>query len=99
MKKAKGFRNEKDLRLFVKRFLKENLKGLPEGVKIEIEVSSLNPPEVNLFFPFYSEGNLLRTLEVDFLLTELYNLGISCHLFYLDDMGERDYEPISSCSQ
>ncbi len=99
MKKAKGFPNEKDLRLFVKRFLKENLKGLPEGVKIEIEVTSLNPPEVNLFFPFYSEGNLLRTLEVDFLLAELYNLGIGCHLFYLDDLGEREHEFFSAYSQ
>mgnify|MGYP001626347895 FL=1 len=90
MQKWKNFRKEKDLRLFVKRFLKEKLKGLPEGVKIEIEVSSLNPPTVNLYFPFYSEGNLFRAFEVDFLLGELYNLGINCNLYYLDDLGERE---------
>lgn len=89
MKKLKSFHKEKDLRLFVKRFFKENLKGLPEDVKIEVEVSSLNPPSVNLYFPFYSEGNFLRAFEVDFLLAELYNLGIICNLFYQDDLGER----------
>lgn len=89
MKKLRNFRNEKDLRLFVKRFFKENLKGLPEGTKIEVEVSSLKPPVVNLYFPFYSEGNLIRAFEVDFLLAELYNLGIACNLFYQDDIGER----------
>lgn len=90
MKNLKSFRNEKDLRLFVKRFLKERLKGLPEGTKIEVEVASLKPPSVNLYFPFYSEGNLIRAFEVDFLLAELYNLGIECSLFYQDDIGERN---------
>lgn len=99
MRKLKRFRNEKDLRLFVKRFLKENLKGLPEGTKIDIEVFSLTPPSVNLYFPFYSEGNLLRAYEVDFLLAELYNLGIICNLFYQDDLGERLYESTGACSK
>jgi len=90
MKSLKNFRSEKELRLFVKRFFKERLKGLPEGTKIEVEVVSLKPPVVNLYFPFYSEGNLLRVFEVDFLLSELYNWGIEGHLFYLDDLGERE---------
>lgn len=89
MRKSKDFRSEKDLKLFVKRFLKEKLKGLPEDTKIEVEVFSLKPPEVNLYFPFYSEGNLIRAFEVDFLLAELYNFGIVCNLYYQDDTGER----------
>ncbi|BAU23644.1 hypothetical protein THC_1276 [Caldimicrobium thiodismutans] len=96
----KSFRSEKDLRLFVKKFFKENLKGLPEMAKIEIEVYSLNPPSVKLYFPFYSEGNFLRAFEVDFLLAELYNLGIKGSLFYQDDLGERELNEFScACSQ
>lgn len=85
MKSLKKFRSEKDLRLFVKNFLKKNLKGLPEEAKIEIRVVKVDPPKIHLFFPFYAEGNMLRALEVDFLVRELYNLGILVDLYYLDD--------------
>lgn len=85
MKPLKKFVNEKDLRLFVKNFLKKNLKGLPEAAKIEIKVIEINPPKVELYFPFHSEGNLLRVFEVDFLIKELYNFGIKVDIFYLDD--------------
>ncbi|MFN3567445.1 MAG: hypothetical protein ACK4UR_00850 [Caldimicrobium sp.] len=85
MKPLKKFVSEKDLRLFMKNFLKKNLKGLPEAAKIEIKVVEFNPPSVELYFPFHSEGNLLRVYEVDFLIKELYNLGIKVDIFYLDD--------------
>jgi len=81
----KHFKNEKDLRLFIKRFLKENLKGLPPESKIEIEVLKVKPAEVILKFPFYSEGNLIRANEVDFLLKDLIELGIKAHIVYVDD--------------
>jgi len=82
----KNFKNEKDLKLFVKRFLKENLKGLPPESKIEIEVIKIKPAEVILKFPFYSEGNLIRVNEVDFLLKTLINLGIKARVKYIDDI-------------
>jgi len=81
----KSFKNEKDLRLFVKRFLKEKLKGLPPESKIEIEVIKVKPAEVILKFPFYSEGNLIRANEVDFLLKDLMEMGIKAHIRYVDD--------------
>ncbi len=81
----KHFKNEKDLRLFVKKFLKGNLKGLPPESKIEVEVLKVKPAEVILKFPFYSEGNLIRTNEVDFLLKNLMELGIKAYIKYLDD--------------
>jgi hypothetical protein len=84
------FRKEKDLRLFVKKFLKERLKGLPSEKPFEVVVESLNPPVVRIFSPFYSEGNLLRAHEVDTILLELYNLGIFAKLFYEDDLGEAE---------
>ncbi|RKX61284.1 MAG: hypothetical protein DRP29_00790 [Thermodesulfobacteriota bacterium] len=87
----KHFKREKDLRLFVKKFLKTHLKGLPKGVQLEIKVKSLKPPLVSLFFPFYSEGNLIRANEVDFLLKDLENLGIKAELYYIDDT-ERNNE-------
>jgi hypothetical protein len=82
----KNFKNEKDLKLFVKRFLKGNLKGLPPESKIEIEVIKIKPAEVILKFPFYSEGNLIRVNEVDFLLKTLINLGIKAQVKYIDDI-------------
>ncbi|MFN4131609.1 MAG: hypothetical protein ACK4GE_00855 [Caldimicrobium sp.] len=99
MKNLKRFRSEKDLRLFVKNFFKKNIKGLPEEAKIEIKVLNVNPPKIQLFLPFYSEGNLLRVLEVDFLVRELYNLGITVDIFYLDDWEvQLIEETISSCT-
>lgn len=91
------FKKEKDLRLFVKKFLKEKLKGLPSEKHFEVEVESLNPPAVRIFSPFYSEGNLLRAHEVDLILLELYNLGILAKLFYEDDLGEAERDG-STCS-
>jgi len=82
----KNFKNEKDLKLFVKRFLKGNLKGLPPESKIEIEVIKIKPAEVILKFPFYSEGNLIRVNEVDFLLKTLIDLGIKAQVKYIDDV-------------
>ncbi len=83
---VKNFKNEKDLKLFIKRFLKENLKGLPPESKIEIEVIKIKPAEVILKFPFYSEGNLIRVNEVDFLLKTLIDLGIKAQVKYIDDV-------------
>ena len=83
---VKNFKNEKDLKLFVKRFLKENLKGLPPERKIEIKVIKIKPAEVILKFPFYSEGNLIRVNEVDFLLKNLMDLGIRAQVKYIDDV-------------
>ena len=82
----KTFKNEKDLRLFIKKFLKENLKGLPLESKIEIQIIKIKPAEVILKFPFYSEGNLIRVNEVDFLLKILMDLGIKAHIRYIDDV-------------
>jgi len=82
----KNFKNEKDLKLFIKRFLKENLKGLPPESKIEIEVVKIKPSEIILKFPFYSEGNLIRVNEVDFLLKNLIDLGIKVQVKYIDDI-------------
>ncbi|WP_038056871.1 hypothetical protein [Thermodesulfobacterium hydrogeniphilum] len=83
---AKNFKSEKDLRLFIKKFLKENLKGLPETAKIQIKVLNIKPPQVVLEMPFYSEGNLIRVNEVDFLIQHLVNLGIRVNIIYLDDI-------------
>lgn len=96
MKKLKSFKSEKDLRLFVKKILKESFKGLQDVVKIEIKVVELNPPKIQMNFPFYSEGNLLRALEVDFFVRELYNLGIEVEVYYLDDV-ERSLQNDISC--
>lgn len=82
----KNFRNEKDLRLFIKKFLKENLKGLPAESKIEVKIVKIKPAEVILKFPFYSESNLIRTNEVDFLLKNLLSLGIKVYVKYIDDI-------------
>jgi len=88
---SKKFKNEKDLRLFIKKFLKQNLKGLPPESKIEVEIVKFKPAEVILKFPFYSEGNLIRANEVDFLLKTLIELGIKAHIKYIDDI-ENDIE-------
>lgn len=86
----KGFKNEKDLRLFVKKFLKEKLKGLPPESKVEIKVIKVKPAEIILKFPFYSEGNLIRANEVDFLLKDLAEIGIKAYIKYIDDFEISD---------
>ncbi len=85
-------KTEKDLRIFVKKFFKEHLKGLPEDKKFEVKVTSVSPPRVRLHMPFYSEGNLIRANEVDFLTKELLDLGIKVDVFYVDDEVEDNHE-------
>lgn len=84
----KSFKSLKDLKLFTKKLFKERFKGLPEGVKIEVEALEINPPQVRIFLPFYSEGNLIRCNEVDFFVEELMDLGIKAEVVYLDDSLE-----------
>jgi len=85
----KHFKKEKDLRLFVKNFLKTSLKGLPEDKKFEVKVKSIKPPCVQIFFPFYSEGNLIRANEVDFLIGKLLEeFQIKAEVIYLDEFEE-----------
>ncbi|WP_153303805.1 hypothetical protein [Thermosulfurimonas dismutans] len=86
--KRKNFLSEKDLRLFLKRFLKEKLKGLPPDFKIEIRVFSHQPPRTALKIPAHSEKNLLRAHQVDLLIRELSEAGITVEVFYLDDEPE-----------
>jgi len=89
-KSKKTFKNKKDLKLFIKNFLKTYLKGLPEEIfpQIEIEPLGLKPPKVRIVLPFYSEGNLIRANEVDFLLERLLILGVTGEILYLDDVIE-----------
>lgn len=86
--KKRTFLSEKDLRLFLKRFLKEKLKGLPPDFKIEIKVFSHQPPQTALKIPTHSEKNLLRAHQVDLLIRELSEAGIAVEVFYLDDEPE-----------
>ena len=86
--KARSFLSEKDLRLFLRRFLKERLKGLPPDFKIEIEVFSHKPPKSALKIPTHSEKNLIRAHQVDLLVRELFEAGIAVEVFYLDDEPE-----------
>ena len=79
-------KTEKDLRLFVKKYIKERLKGLPSDKKLEVKVKSVSPPIINLYLPFFSEGNLIRANEVDFLIADLEKLGLKVEIFYLDDL-------------
>ncbi len=84
----KVFKTEKDLKLFIKKFLKTHLKGLPTEIKIEIKVTKIKPAEVVLKFPFYSEGNLIRVNEVDFLLKKLMEYKINAQVHYMDDLED-----------
>jgi len=88
MKPRKGFSSEKDLRLFVKNYLKSNLKGVKDLVKAEVIIKKVKPPEACLKLPFYSEGNLIRCNEVDFLMKELEKAGIKAEVYYIDDWSE-----------
>lgn len=87
----RNFKTKKDLRLFTKNFLKLHLRGLPEEsyLQIAIEPLTLDPPRVRIVLPFYSEGNLIRANEVDFLLEELLKLGVEGEILYIDDLIER----------
>jgi hypothetical protein len=87
----KHFSSEKDLRIFIKHYLKSNLKGVRDLVKAEIIVKNLKPPLVCLKLPFYSEGNLIRCNEVDFLIKKLEESGIRAEVYYADDWNEFGY--------
>ncbi|GEM_PF-2146456 len=92
-KRSRKIRSEKDLRLFVRGFLKEKLRGLPPHFRIEVEV--LDPPSkrVAVRIPAHSEGNLIRIMQVDHLVEELENYGLQVEVFYLDDLWEREWCP------
>ncbi|MBX6422706.1 hypothetical protein [Thermosulfurimonas sp. F29] len=86
----RGFRSAKDLRLFLRWFFREHLRGLPPEFRIEAKVLSVRPPRAALFIPAHSEGNLIRVHQVDLLVEELAATGIELEVFYADDLGERD---------
>ncbi len=88
MVSKKTFRSPKDLRLHLKHFLKDRLRGLPSDFRIEIAVLSHRPPRAALFIPAHSEGNLIRVHQVDRLVAELAEMGIEIEVFYADDETE-----------
>ena len=87
----RNFISEKDLRLFIKKFLKSRLKGLPADFKFEIGVKTLRPPKVFIQIPAHSEGNLIRTHQWDHLVAELEEQGLGVEVFYLDDAVESQF--------
>ncbi|HFC96984.1 MAG TPA: hypothetical protein ENJ40_00810 [Thermosulfurimonas dismutans] len=84
----KTFRSAKDLRLFLKRFFRERLPGLPADFRLEVEVYSYRPPRAALRLPVHSEGNPARAHQVDRLVAELEREGLELEVFYLDDEAE-----------
>jgi len=92
-KKAAKIQNEKDLRLFVHKFLRTRLKGLPPQFRFEIKPLSLRPRLVRVVVPAHSEGNLIRVTQLDHLLEELEALGIYVELYYLDDLLDHEEVP------
>ena len=89
-KEAQKIRTEKDLRLFVRRFLKERLKGLPPEFRLEVDVLSARPRKVVIKIPAHSEGNPIRILQVDQLLEEMGHYDIQAEVRYLDDLLEEN---------
>ncbi len=85
---VRTFRSEKDLRLFLRKFLRERLRGLPADFRIGIEVRSVRPPRATLKLPVHSEANPARAHEVDRLVAELEARGLELEVFYLDDETE-----------
>jgi hypothetical protein len=79
------FKNEKDLRLFLRKFFKERLKHCEQPLKLEVKVERVTPPKAKVFLPFHSEGNLIRLNEVDFFLKELSDQNIEVELYYEDE--------------
>ncbi len=88
--RRRSFRSPKDLRLFLKGFLKEHLRGLPPDFRIEIEVLSHAPPRALLRLPAHSEGNLIRVHQVDLLVSHLAEMGVEVEVFYMDDLIEEN---------
>ncbi len=90
-KKAKQLNSEKALRLFVKNFLKEKLKGLPPDFRLGIKVLDPKKKKVAIKIPAHSEGNPIRIAQMDRLTEELEKMGLEVELFYLDDIWETDF--------
>ncbi len=88
------FKNEKDLRLFLKKLFKEKLKHCEHPLQIEIKVKNINPARAKVFLPFYSEGNLIRANEMDFFLKSLCEEGIEVELFYEDERENFDSDSL-----
>ncbi len=81
--------SEKWLRNKVKKFFKEVLKEPEIYNNLKIQVISLNPSTVRVLFPFYSEGNLIRVNEMDFIKEEFEKKeGIKLEIFYQDEEWE-----------
>ena len=86
----RNFKSEKDLRLFLRRFFKEGLRGLPPDFRIEVEVLSVRPPRAVLRLPVPAEGNPARAHQVDLLVARLLEEGLSLEVFYADDLAEAE---------
>jgi len=86
----RSFRSVKDLRLFLRRLLKEELRGLPPDFRIEVEVLSVRPPRALLRLPVPAEGNLPRAHQLDLLVARLLEEGLSLEVFYADDLPEAE---------
>ncbi len=84
----RSFRSLKDLRLFVKKFLKERMKGLPPEFRIEVEALDYKNPRVLIKVPVHSEKNLVRAHQLDVLIKELEDSGVLSELCYIDDLEE-----------
>jgi len=74
----------------VQKFLRERLKGLPPGFRIEAEALSLRPPKTRIKVPAHSEANPIRIAQLDQLVAELEEGGLEIEVFYLDDLWEED---------
>lgn len=88
---AKNFVSCKDLRLWLRRFFRERLRGLSPDFRLEIAIFSHRPPRAALFLPVHSEGNLIRVHQVDRLVAELAEAGIEIEVFYADDETEASF--------
>ncbi len=81
---------EKDLRLKVRLYLKEHLRGLPPHFRIEVKVLTLKPPRVAILLPIHSEWNLIRAAQVDRLVADLESKGLRVEVFYEEDSLEKE---------
>lgn len=79
-------KSEKYLRNLLKRWIREDLRGLPRELKIEIEITrNSGNLKLNLLVSTLSEVNWIRSHQLDQLVAKLSKLGIEINVLYLDD--------------
>ncbi len=84
-------RPEKALRNRIKRWLKEKVRGLPPGFIFRVSARKEKGKFIiDIEVPAWAEANPVRLHQLDLLMAQLEELGLTVNVFYREDLPEKE---------